>query len=261
MDDPGIQHRNVDRIQDTGTHSLTDALVVERPLQFIANETPLLTTMRTPGHDEELVIGHLLTEGVIRDTSDALIELKPGDDVDIACVALRRGAPTDALMALRRVGVSVSSCGVCGRVEKPEATTRPVSGLVVAPQEGGAMLRHMTGGQTLFAQTGGIHAAALFDRPDAPPLVVREDIGRHNAVDKVIGWLCNQRRWSQPLALTTSGRASYEILHKAAAAGIGTVISVSAASTLAVDTAQQHGITLMGFFRGDKAVVYHRVTP
>ena len=261
MDDPGIQHRSVDRIQDTRIRSATDALVVERPLQFIANETPLLTTMRTPGHDEELVIGHLLTEGVIRDANDVLIELKPGEDVDVACIALRRGVPTEALLALRRAGISVSSCGVCGRVEKPEVTTRPVSGLTIDTQQAAAMLRKMTGGQTLFAQTGGVHAAALFDQADAFPMVVREDIGRHNALDKVIGWLCAQEQAPRAMALTTSGRASYEILYKAAAAGIGTVISVSAASTLAVDTAQQRGITLMGFFRGDKAVVYHRVTP
>ncbi len=219
-----------------------------------------MTTMRTPGHDEEMVTGYLISEGVIDSARDVMIELKNGGDGDVACLALRSGKPTDALEALRRVGISVSSCGVCGLVDVHGSEKKSVLGLPVESQHIEAMLRAMRRSQTIFHATGGVHAAALFDDPEADPLVVREDIGRHNAVDKAVGWLARQGALPRPLAMTTSGRASFEILQKAAFAGIGTVISVSAASTLAVDTAKHHGISLYGFVRAGKIVAYS-VTP
>ncbi len=253
---PGVERRRVLRVTPQGADDTDDLLVVERPLVFVADEAPLMTTMRTPGHDVELVLGHLRTEGIITAATDAMVEIKPGDESDVACIAMRQGDPAAALGALRRVGTSVSSCGVCGRMAPfPEPSARPL-GLRVQPMDCGGLLEAMRAHQTLFQQSGGIHAAALFDDVSAPPLVVREDVGRHNALDKVIGWLLSNPT-SAPLALATSGRASFEIVHKAAVAGLGTIVSVSAASTLAVDVAAKHGVTLYGFVRGQRTVVYH----
>lgn len=254
----GVERRAVLRVTAQSVEHTDDSLVVERPLVFVADELPLLTTLRTPGHDLELVLGHLRTEGIVETAGDVMIEIKPGDDADVACVALRQGRPADALLALRRLGTSVSSCGACGRLAPFAKPNGAPHSLRLSADDAAGLLPRMRALQSIFAETGGIHAAAVFDRIDGPPLVVREDIGRHNAVDKVVGWLLhNPRHVGAPLALVTSGRASFEIVHKAAVAGIGTIVSVSAASTLAVDIAVRHGVALFGFVREGRTVVYH----
>jgi FdhD protein len=254
----GVERRRVQRLTAQGHAEVEDLLVVERPLMFVADEVPLLTTMRTPGHDLELVLGHLRTESIIETADDAMIELKPGAESDVVCIALRQGRPAESLGALRRVGTSVSSCGVCGRLAPFPEPPAPPRGLTVQARDTQPLLDAMRSRQPLFDHSGGVHAAALFDDVTAAPLVVREDIGRHNALDKVIGWLLMHPEVQGPLALATSGRASFEIVHKAAIAGIGTIVSVSAASTLAVDVAVRHGVTLYGFVRDGRTVAYHR---
>ena len=157
----GVELRTIERVTNASTEFSSDALIVERPLQFVANQVPLMTTMRTPGSDEELVVGFLLSEGVITTVDDVMIEIKPGEEVDVACIALRRGDPTDALDALRRVGLSVSSCGVCGRVSAPDIVQKSqVLGLEIDPGHAPVMLE----AHWLFS--GKIYGRA----PAAPPL-------------------------------------------------------------------------------------------
>lgn len=253
-----MERRAVERVTAQARRHTHDDLVVERPLLFVADEVPLLTTMRTPGHDLELVLGHLHCEGIITSADDAMVELKRGVDSDVACIALRTGQPALALATLRRVGASVSSCGVCGRLAPFHAPATEPRAATVPEEHIAGLLTQMRAQQLAFERTGAIHAAGLYADLTAPPLVVREDIGRHNAVDKVVGWLLSNPSTPRPLTLTTSGRASFEIVHKAACAGIGAVVAVSAASTLAVDTARSHGVSLFGFVREGRAVVYHR---
>jgi FdhD protein len=242
----------------------SEAVVVERPLQLVINQRPVLTTMRTPGDERALVLGYLLSEGLLgAQTEVRAWSLQTQGELDVACLTASP-LPPEALDKLRRVGASVSSCGVCGRAEAlsflPSSPT-PLAPLRVAPSRLPAMLAAMRAQQPLFAQTGGLHAAALFG-PDEAPLCVREDIGRHNAIDKALGWWWEAGRPGEgALALVSSGRASYEVAQKAAAAGIGTLISVSAASSMAVDIARALGMLLIGFVRGDEAVIYHDPSP
>ena len=262
-DDAGLHH---ERVQKHGAdHAplwLHDTLVVEKPLYFVINGAPLLATMRTPGHDRALALGYLVNEGLI-DHIDQLTHERfiPGPVSDTLCLTLE-DVDAEALGRLRRTGPSVSSCGVCGRQGQDAFTPRargPLTPLGLTVASLPAHLAALRKAQPLFERTGGIHAAALLLSADAhaQPVCVREDIGRHNAIDKVAGWLLETRQLGQrPAALLSSGRASYEVIQKAAMMGVGTVVSVSAASSMAVDVARTLGMRLIGFVRGQKAIVY-----
>ncbi|WP_309713362.1 formate dehydrogenase accessory sulfurtransferase FdhD [Armatimonas sp.] len=226
----------------------TDFLAVEEPLTIRVNGEVLSITMRTPGEDEELALGFLYGEGVIQRLTDTLqqqggdIKLIPG----IALPPTLRRFPTHA------------ACGVCGRSILPQADEPPAH--KGSPLFSQALLLSLNAlvraQQETFETTGGLHAAALFDTKGTL-LCLREDIGRHNAVDKVIGWAL--QKGLLPLSeqlLFLSGRVSYELVQKAARAGIPALVAVGAPSSLAVAMCQEADITLVGFLRGDRFNLY-----
>ncbi|WP_432843525.1 formate dehydrogenase accessory sulfurtransferase FdhD [Dactylosporangium sp. CA-092794] len=248
-----------------------DTLAAEEPLEIRVGG-PLAVTMRTPGDDLDLAIGFLLTEGIIQRTSDVLTaKLCAGDEepnsYNVVDVKLAPGVPMPDGGPAARNFYTTSSCGVCGKASIEAVRTRSafdVSGdlVSVAPGVLAALPDALRRRQRAFETTGGLHAAGLFT-PDGELVCLREDVGRHNAVDKVIGWAVRQERL--PLAghiLMVSGRASFELCQKAWMAGIPMLAAVSAPSTLAVDLAAEAGLTLVGFLRGQTFNVYagtHRV--
>jgi FdhD protein len=215
-------------------------------------------TMRTPGHDEDLATGFLFAESIIRSPADVAL-VKPCKGDNTIRVELEAGVEVD-LERLQRHFYTTSSCGVCGkaslealRVAGIEALTDntrfPLDALVRLPER----LRET---QATFDETGGLHAAAAFD-PYGELLIVREDVGRHNAVDKVIGALLAERRLpATRLGLIVSGRASFELTHKTLVAGMPMLAAISAPSSLAVDLAREFNVTLVGFLRGDTFNIY-----
>jgi FdhD protein len=246
-----------------------DLLAAEEPLGVRLNGEAITLTMRTPGDDIDLAAGFLVSEGVVRSPSDILqIRICTGDRCghgehegmgNIADVTLEPGVTLPS--GLRRNFLTTSACGVCGKAsirdicQLPEASLRddqvPVQPLVLTQLPG--RLREV---QRVFAATGGLHAAGVFGA-DGQLLVVREDVGRHNAVDKVVGWALREDRL--PLAgciLLVSGRASFELAQKAVMAGIPVLAAVSAPSSLAVELAEEAGLTLVGFLRGNSMNVY-----
>ncbi|MGP4016313.1 formate dehydrogenase accessory sulfurtransferase FdhD [Saccharopolyspora sp. 5N708] len=259
--------RPVLKIAANGSRSKPDTLAAEEPLEIRVNGQPLSVTMRTPGHDIELAHGFLLTEGVIHD-KDQLSAARycdsPGPDgrntYNVLDILLAPGVrPPDA--SVTRNFYTTSSCGVCGKaaLDSVRLSTRyspaddplalDVDTLVDLPDR-------LRAAQRVFDATGGLHAAGLFGA-DGELLVVREDVGRHNAVDKVIGWALLANR--VPLTgcvLMVSGRASFELVQKAAMAGVPALAAVSAPSSLAVDLAAEQGMTLIGFLRGRSMNVY-----
>jgi FdhD protein len=237
-----------------------DQLAVEEPLQLRVDTAPFVVTMRTPGNDDELAAGFLFTEGVIQTRRD-LLRLAPfprNADGNVLDVFLRPSPARDHQRPARRF-LSASSCGLCGKTALEEIhrhlpkvrsplRCRAETLLRIAPA-----LREQ---QAVFNRTGGLHAAALFNSRGRL-VVMREDIGRHNAVDKVVGYgLLGGRLPFNRHLLLVSGRASFEILQKALAAGIAMVASVSAPSHLAVAFAQRSGQTLVGFLREERFNVY-----
>jgi FdhD protein len=246
-----------------------ETLAVEEPLEIRINGAATTVTMRTPGSDVELAQGFLLTEGVIGRRDDvATVQYCRGAGEDgmntynVLDVTLADDVPTPSLDVTRNF-YTTSSCGVCGKgsidairlISKHSPGDDPT---VVASDTLSAMPDQLRGAQRIFATTGGLHGAALFTA-DGTMLVVREDIGRHNAVDKVIGWAVENGR--VPLTgtvLLVSGRASFELTQKAVMAGIPLLAAVSAPSSLAVDLAAQAGLTLVAFLRGDSMNVYTR---
>jgi FdhD protein len=249
-----------------------DQLAVEEPLEIRVSRVEadggrvsdaLAVTMRTPGNDFELVAGFLHGEGIV-DTADALRELTycrggATQEYNVVEARLAPGVPFD-VDALRRNVFTSSSCGVCGKasLEAAEARgCRPVeSDVTVGTEVLTSLPERLREGQGVFARTGGLHGAGLFtSRGECA--VVREDVGRHNAVDKAVGHLLLGR--ALPAAeriLVVSGRASFEILQKAVAAGVPVVVAVGAPSSLAVDVAVRFGVTLVGFARGGDFNVY-----
>jgi FdhD protein len=241
-----------------------DTLAREEPLELRIAGVSIAVVMRTPGHDLELARGFALTERIVAhpreivavrhcdrvevpDAEDNIVQLVLADDVVVDLVKLRRHS------------FASSSCGVCGKASIEQAMTcaPPLhSGSTVSISTMRALPERLRAGQSLFDLTGGLHGAALCDEAGTP-LVVREDVGRHNAVDKVIGWAAEHRGWPlAELVLAISGRTSFEIVQKSLAAGIATIVAVSAPTSLAVELAQRSGITLIGFTRGDRACVY-----
>ena len=246
-----------------------ETLAVEEPLEIRINGSAITVTMRTPGSDVELAQGFLLTEGVIGQRGDiATVQYCRGAGEDgmntynVLDVTLAPNVPTPSLDVTRNF-YTTSSCGVCGKgsIEAIRLSSRHAPGddpTVVTSETLSAMPDQLRGAQKVFASTGGLHGAALFDA-DGTMLVVREDIGRHNAVDKVIGWAVEHDRI--PLTgtvLLVSGRASFELTQKAVMAGIPVLAAVSAPSSLAVDLASQAGLTLVAFLRGESMNVYTR---
>jgi FdhD protein len=216
--------------------------------------------MRTPGHDFELAAGFLFSEGLIgaADVRGIRYCAVPREQQQYNVVSVAVAQPLPELGAQRNFYAS-SSCGICGKASLDAIDVRcaPVAeGPVVAPAVLLSLPDQLRSAQDVFDRTGGLHAAALFD-PSGRPLVVREDVGRHNAVDKAIG--SQLLAGALPLAdriLLVSGRASFEIVQKAAVAGVPIICAVSAPSSLAVDAARRFGITLVGFLRGERFNVY-----
>jgi FdhD protein len=246
-----------------------ETLVVEEPLEIRVNGAPLTVTMRTPGSDIELAQGFLLTEGIIAKRDDILsVRYCRGANEDgvnsynVLDVTLSPDVPPPDVDPTRNF-YTTSSCGVCGKasLEAVRLISKHCPGddpSVVSAETLSALPDKLRSAQKVFAATGGLHGAALF-ASDGTALVVREDIGRHNAVDKVVGWALEQRRI--PLSgtvLLVSGRASFELTQKAVMAGIPVLAAVSAPSSLAVDLASQSGLTLVAFLRGDSMNIYTR---
>ncbi|MGV9800201.1 formate dehydrogenase accessory sulfurtransferase FdhD [Mycobacterium sp. NPDC003449] len=246
-----------------------ETLVVEEPLEIRIDGAPLTVTMRTPGSDIELAQGFLLTEGIISKRDDLLaVRYCRGANDDgvntynVLDATLAAGVPKPDVDVTRNF-YTTSSCGVCGKasLDAVRLISRHCPGddpTTVAAEALSAMPDQLRDAQKVFASTGGLHGAALFTA-DGTMLVVREDIGRHNAVDKVIGWALEHNRI--PLSgtvLLVSGRASFELTQKAVMAGIPVLAAVSAPSSLAVDLASQSGLTLVAFLRGASMNVYTR---
>jgi len=224
---------------------------------------PVSVTMRTPGHDFELAVGFCLSERVVAGPDDVVtveycLRAEGPQEYNVVTVTTR--VPVD-LDAHRRLFVSNASCGLCGKttLDQLEAVCSPVtSATSVSATALRAMPGRLRAAQAVFEATGGVHATGLFD-PDGRLRVVREDVGRHNALDKVVGWaaLSGQLPLFDAVCLV-SGRVSFEIVQKAATAGIPVVGAVSAPSSLAVQTAERLGVTVVGFLRGDRFNVYSR---
>jgi len=249
-----------------------DTLAAEEPLEIRvgpagAPRRPLAVTMRTPGNDIELALGFLLNEGIIRQPSDVrTAQLCAGDQepntYNVVDVALGDHVPPPDTDPTRNF-YTTSSCGVCGKASIDAVRTRsafPVSedSVTISPTVLTAMPEALRTAQRTFASTGGLHAAGLFTA-SGELLVAREDVGRHNAVDKVVGWALQQDRL--PLSghvLLVSGRASFELTQKASMAGVPVLAAVSAPSSLAVELADEVGITVVGFLRGATMNVYTR---
>ena len=231
-----------------------DAVAVEEPLEIRLDGHPLAVVMRTPGDDGDLVRGFLVTEGVVlRPAEVAAVEF--GDDA-VADARLADGVEVDADQFSRNMFVS-SSCGVCGKatIEAVELLAPRAPDFAVRREVVVGLTDRLRESQPTFDETGGLHAAGIFGL-DGRALVVREDVGRHNAVDKAIGALGAEVWPLPPALLVVSGRQSFEIVQKAAMARLGGVVGVSAPSSLAVELAGQLGLLLAGFARGDRFNVY-----
>lgn len=237
-----------------------DAVAVEEPLEIRVDGSPVTVTMRTPGHDVDLALGFLLGEGLIADVDDVRTAVHCNDvgtdgrpTFNVLEVTLREGVPAPDLTGRRNFGMT-SACGVCGSASidavrartgadlSPDRTQVEAEVLVDLP-------RRLREAQPVFDRTGGLHAAGLFTA-QGTLLAVREDVGRHNATDKLLGTAARERGW--PLTgtvLVLSGRTSFELVQKAWAAGVPLVAAVSAPSSLAVELAQEAGLTLVGFVR------------
>jgi len=240
---------------------IEDALAAEEPLEIRIGAEPLTITMRTPGHDTELAAGFLLSEGLI-EAADDVVAIRSAPQAsgrnNLVEVELREGVFEPA--ELRRNFVSSSSCGICGRASIEAVRRRnlraPSNDLVIDPELLCQLPDRLRAEQRVFGRTGGLHAAAIFDA-EGNLLVLREDIGRHNAVDKVVGWALLEGL--VPLSncvLLVSGRGGFEIVQKALAAGVPVLASVSAPSSLAVQLARELNLTLVGFLRGRRFVIY-----
>lgn len=241
-----------------------DLVAGEEPLEIQLAATPLVVLMRTPGEDEDLTLGFLLTERVIASVGQVAsihpcsVVSRPEAEGNVTRVLLREGVAVD-LERLRRNLYASASCGICGKatLENVLASSPPLDDPArFAPGFFVGLPERLRAGQAGFARTGGLHAAALI-APDGSLVVLREDVGRHNAVDKVIGFAARAGRL--PLAghaLLVSGRISYEIAQKALAARIPAIAAVSAPTSLAVALAEAAGIALVGFLRGGSFNVY-----
>ena len=267
MNEPGIKSEKIIRRRRDGSLEYQpDDLTIEEPLEIRVGGTTLATTMRTPGQDEELAAGFLLSEGVVRNRAELVRTCRPDharNRDNIVCVELSNG-PELPEGRWQRLGTITSSCGICGRetidrmrqrfsaIPTADGIRVDVPTLLRLPD----VLRERQGD---FARTGGIHAAGLFD-VHGSLTIAREDIGRHNAVDKVIGRaLLDGLLPLHRSVLLVSGRASFEIVQKALAAGVPIIVSISAPSDLAVRFCRESNQTLVGFLRPPAFNVYSHI--
>ena len=258
---------NVAKMRGNLRESTEDSVAIEEPLEIrlgyeYAGERrtrSVSITMRTPGDDEDLATGFLFTESIVRSPDDIAI-IKPCDGDNTIRVELEDGVDVD-LDRLQRHFYTSSSCGVCGKSSLDALRATGLESIPAIPAQFSRDVLVATPGrlrakQQTFTETGGLHAAAAFSS-DGELLVVREDVGRHNAVDKVIGALFRAERLpARDLGLMVSGRASFELMQKAAVAGMPLLAAVSAPSSLAVELAREFNVTLVGFLRGDTFNVY-----
>ena len=256
--------RKVARWQACHSSFVEDELVVEEPIEIRVGDQSLIVVMRTPGQDFELAAGFLYTEGIINSVDDigTIAYCEDVDQVDfqnIINVNLTNGWDVDSEDGWQRNFHANASCGLCGKmtIESVRQAVPPIeSQLRISPEIVYMLNDQLRSAQSVFEATGGLHAAGLFTA-GGELLIIREDIGRHNAVDKVIGQALLAEMF--PLdnhVLMVSGRASFEIVQKALFARIPVVVAVSAGSTLAVDLAQESGMALIGFTRGNRMTVY-----
>lgn len=259
-----VERRRITRYRDGALDDGPDQVAIEEPLEIEVDGTVVSTTMRTPGQDIELALGWLVSEGAITSLDDVAeakecFEQAEGSDDDVRRIVQVTTTTRPALAP--RLHATSSACGVCGadlidmtaRTRQwpleGDGTAFTLDGILKQPQ----MLRDAQRG---FDVSGGLHAAALFT-PDGELLCLREDVGRHNAVDKVVGWsLLEGRLPLSGLCLQVSGRASAELVHKAVVAGAPALAAVSAPTTLAVDLARASGLTLVGFVRDGSFNIY-----
>jgi len=271
MTDPRVTRLPVTRWSGAGVERRDDDLAVERPLEIRIDGRPLAVTLRTPGDDTELAAGFLAGEGIVRAASDlAGVTVRPAaceDEPDVAEVKLSAGVPLD-WSKLERHFAATSACGLCGRahLESLRAGLTPIeTGAPIAARVLAALPARLREAQAAFAATGGIHAAAFCEGDTLEPRVLREDVGRHNAVDKVCGWLVSEGRYPAGAGvLWVSGRAGAEIVLKAARARLPVLAAVGAPSSLSVTLARAARLTLVGFLRDGRMNVYageERIAP
>jgi FdhD protein len=265
---PVLKHVEIVRVRDGVRATETDRAAAEEPLEVRLHGRPFAVIMRTPGADRELAAGFLLAERVLRSADDlGTIEhcrdgsagTETAENVINVTLSGRSADDLGRLLAGRRETMSNSSCGLCGRLTieslKSDVAAVPPGGRVTSAFVS-ALPGRLRAAQAVFDDTGGLHAAGLF-APDGDLVATAEDVGRHNAVDKIVGRLLMQD--ALPLAghtLCVSGRTSFEIVQKALFAGIPIVASVSAPSSLAIELAREAGITLVGFVRGQGFNIY-----
>jgi len=258
-----------------GTAERADVLAAEEPLGIRVNGTALSMTMRTPGDDIELAAGFLVSEAIVSSPSQ-ISGMKVCDGTTCGhvdhdelgnIVDVTLGPGVTVALGARRNFLTTSACGVCGKASIQDICSLPEAGVAddpirVRPEVLASLPDRLRAAQRVFASTGGLHAAGLFTS-DGELIVAREDVGRHNAVDKVVGWaLLTGRLPLSGCILLVSGRASFELVQKAVLAGVPLLAAVSAPSSLAVELADQGGLTLVGFLRGASMNVYtcgHRV--
>jgi FdhD protein len=254
-------------MEDGHLRSKKDLLATEEPLEILLRagdeQKTVAITMRTPGNDYDLAAGFLYNEGIIHSKNDFANMTYCVDGNQQEYNSLRVQLMTDSfpeLHQLERHFFTNSACGVCGTTFLDDLSKRNIPAIPIGPTVDASLITSLPdklrASQDLFDTTGGLHAAALFDL-DGNLLAVREDVGRHNALDKLIGWgLLNDQLPFHNKILMVSGRASYELLQKSFVAGVPIFCAVSAPSSLAVDVAQRFGITLIGFLRGNKFNIY-----
>jgi len=271
-----VKELQIDAVRSAGNTRRNDVIAVEEPLEIRlmrdglpeADENggtgrSISVTMRTPGHDAELAVGFLYGEGILREPRDVVDAGHCGPTGNILRVTARADLPLD-LARLQRNFYSTSSCGICGKASI-DAVTASAGGRRVTGASSGMIVREpvlrglpdkLRAAQAGFAETGGMHAVGLFSA-DGELVAVREDVGRHNAMDKLVGaaLLANELPWSERVLLL-SGRASFELLQKAMMAGVPLVAAIGAPSTLAVELAESAGITLVAFLRPGGCNVY-----
>jgi FdhD protein len=259
-----IELTQVTEWADGRLRRVQDSVAGEEPLEIRIGDAPLAVTMRTPGHDLELAAGFLFTEGLIQSreqlaTLEATTDGSRASRGNVVIARLADGVALDSEQT-RRNFFANSSCGVCGKASIDSVRSRllrpPNPAFRIAAETLCQMPEKLGSSQDIFGRTGGLHAAGLFTQKGVL-IVSREDIGRHNAVDKVVGWALQQNRL--PLSdevLLVSGRCGFEIAQKAIVAGVPVVGSVSASSSLAAQLARELNLTLVGFLRGRRFVIY-----
>ena len=257
--EPGSRCVEVVAVSQGARDLRPETIVVEEPLELRLDDAPLAVTMRTPGHDVELAAGFLVTEGIVSDFRVVNSIAHCDETRNVVEIRTEPGA-TGVRRPEARHFFASSSCGICGKatLEALRTFAKPLhaDGVRVDAKLLEALPARLRAAQPLFRETGALHAAALFSA-DGTLLCAREDVGRHNAVDKVVGWAALERRL--PLAgtiLLASGRLGFEIAQKALVAGIPVLAAISGPSSLAVELARENGMTLVAFLRGEALNIY-----